>query len=146
MILAASFDTKDPESWLNRGLMYGDGVFETMRMDHQKLPLWSFHMQRLRASLGVLGIMPPDEHELMKAIANHSPETLQRSAVIKPDSIWPDSVINAGVVFTPRRVPSVYCSEIGCTAQLLLGIVVPVFSSSIAASGSSAHHTLTILW
>ena len=83
MILAASFDTKDPESWLNRGLMYGDGVFETMRMDHQKLPLWSFHMQRLRASLGVLGIMPPDEHELMKAIANHSPETLQRSAVIK---------------------------------------------------------------
>ena len=83
MILAASFDTHEPEGWLNRGLMYGDGVFETMRMQQQKIPLWSYHMQRMRNGLRVLDITPPDEDLLQQTIANKCPESLQQAAVIK---------------------------------------------------------------
>lgn len=40
----------------NRGLAYGDGVFETMRVHHRKLPLWPRHLARLREGASRLGI------------------------------------------------------------------------------------------
>ena len=44
----------------NRGLAYGDGVFESMRVHHGKLPLWPRHLARLREGAARLGIAVPD--------------------------------------------------------------------------------------
>ncbi len=40
----------------DRGLAYGDGVFETLRARKGRLPLLDYHLERLFAGLGVLGI------------------------------------------------------------------------------------------
>ncbi len=44
----------------NRGLAYGDGVFETMRVHGGELPLWPRHLARLREGAQRLGIGLPD--------------------------------------------------------------------------------------
>lgn len=42
----------------NRGLRYGDGVFETLRLEKGKLPLATWHFERLFHSLHTLGFEP----------------------------------------------------------------------------------------
>ncbi len=37
----------DDVAWQDRGLLFGDGVFETMRVQDAGLPLWSWHRDRL---------------------------------------------------------------------------------------------------
>lgn len=44
----------------NRGLAYGDGLFETMRVHRGALPLWPRHLARLRDGAQRLGIGLPD--------------------------------------------------------------------------------------
>ncbi len=44
----------------NRGLNYGDGLFETLRVHVGELPLWPRHLARLREGAGRLGITLPD--------------------------------------------------------------------------------------
>lgn len=44
----------------NRGLAYGDGLFESMRVHHGGVPLWPRHLARLRAGADRLGIAVPD--------------------------------------------------------------------------------------
>ena len=51
---------KDGVSVANRGLAYGDGVFETMRVHDGELPLWPGHLARLREGAQRLGIGLPD--------------------------------------------------------------------------------------
>ncbi|WP_049721612.1 aminodeoxychorismate lyase [Gilvimarinus polysaccharolyticus] len=43
-------------SALDRGLAYGDGLFETCRLHDGRLPLWSRHLQRLQTSAAAFGI------------------------------------------------------------------------------------------
>ena len=50
----------DAVSFANRGLNYGDGVFETMRLHQGTLPLWPRHLARLREGAARLGIAMPD--------------------------------------------------------------------------------------
>ncbi len=40
----------------DRGLAYGDGLFETLRFRNRYLPLWPFHRERLSKGAGVLGL------------------------------------------------------------------------------------------
>ena len=47
-------------SFANRGLAYGDGLFETMRVHRGVLPLWPRHLARLREGATRLGIGLPD--------------------------------------------------------------------------------------
>ncbi|HSD17327.1 MAG TPA: aminodeoxychorismate lyase [Thermomonas sp.] len=49
----------DALSIANRGLTYGDGVFETMRVHRGVLPLWPRHLARLREGAERLGIALP---------------------------------------------------------------------------------------
>ncbi|WP_439509437.1 aminodeoxychorismate lyase [Marinimicrobium koreense] len=42
---------------LDRGLAYGDGLFETARVRAGQVPLWSFHRQRLIAGARRLGLV-----------------------------------------------------------------------------------------
>ena len=44
----------------NRGLNYGDGLFETMRVHCGELPLWPRHRARLQEGAARLGIVLPD--------------------------------------------------------------------------------------
>ena len=50
----------DALSISNRGLNYGDGVFETMRVHYGVLPLWPRHLARLGEGAERLGIAMPD--------------------------------------------------------------------------------------
>ncbi len=47
-------------SGLDRGLGYGDGLFESIRLVDTRVPLWSRHMQRLAEGCRRLQLPPPD--------------------------------------------------------------------------------------
>jgi branched-subunit amino acid aminotransferase/4-amino-4-deoxychorismate lyase len=46
-------------SVFDRGFLYGDAFFETLRVKDGRLVLWRPHLRRLRASLAAFGIDPP---------------------------------------------------------------------------------------
>ena len=54
---------------LDRGLAYGDGLFETIRLVGAAAPLWPRHMQRLRESCVRLRLPMPDEALLAREAA-----------------------------------------------------------------------------
>ena len=43
----------------DRGFRFGDGVFETVRIDHGRLYQWELHLSRMHAGLAALRIAPP---------------------------------------------------------------------------------------
>lgn len=49
----------------DRGLLYGDGVFETMAVLNGHIPLWPHHLQRLQAGCVQLKIPVPEEAMLV---------------------------------------------------------------------------------
>ena len=51
---------------LDRGLAYGDGLFESIRLIGASAPLWSRHMQRLIESCARLQIPAPDTAQLWR--------------------------------------------------------------------------------
>lgn len=63
----ARVDAVSPSS---RGLNYGDGLFETMRIHRGELPLWPRHLARLRQGAGRLGIAMPDVAFIEACIAD----------------------------------------------------------------------------
>lgn len=87
MIVAASFDVNNPELWVNRGLSYGDGLFETMRLSQHKIPLLDFHLSRLDADLGRLQLKKLDRavfaDALNQAIQSGKLKLMGDSAVVK---------------------------------------------------------------
>jgi 4-amino-4-deoxychorismate lyase len=67
---ALIFRGNEPVSELgvsDRGLMYGDGLFETMRAEAGTLPWWDAHWQRLGEGAARLGIALPDESRMHAA-------------------------------------------------------------------------------
>ena len=50
----------DTVSFANRGLQYGDGLFETLRVHHGEVPLWPRHLARLREGAIRLRIDVPE--------------------------------------------------------------------------------------
>ena len=50
----------------DRGLHYGDGVFETIRFVGSRSPLWDWHMQRLLLGCDRLGLPKPNVSHLSK--------------------------------------------------------------------------------
>ena len=65
----------DAVSIANRGLAYGDGVFETMRVHLGALPLWPLHLARFRAGADRLGIALPDVAFIASRIAEMASTT-----------------------------------------------------------------------
>lgn len=63
-------DRLDAVSIANRGLNYGDGVFETMRVHRGGLLLWPQHLARLREGAWRLGITMPDVDFIEARIAD----------------------------------------------------------------------------
>ncbi len=54
----------------DRGLLYGDGLFETIAVTAGRASLWSYHMHRLSAGCRSLGIPSPDESLLFKEVGS----------------------------------------------------------------------------
>jgi 4-amino-4-deoxychorismate lyase len=52
----------------NRGLHYGDGLFETLLCLHGRPLRWALHLARLRAGCERLGITPPTEDRLLALV------------------------------------------------------------------------------
>ncbi|MGC1549166.1 MAG: aminodeoxychorismate lyase [Rhodanobacter sp.] len=71
----------DSISALDRGLSYGDGLFETIRFVGEVAPLWSRHMQRLHLGCERLRLPLPDEallwHEAM-TVTHGLPQSVLR--------------------------------------------------------------------
>jgi len=68
----------------DRGLNYGDGLFETIALVNQKLIFWNLHYQRLLSGCNTLGIPCPKESDL-KTEVERVIDTLvnKKNAVIK---------------------------------------------------------------
>ncbi|GAB4176701.1 MAG: aminodeoxychorismate lyase [Wenzhouxiangellaceae bacterium] len=49
----------------DRGLLYADGLFETVAFHHRRPPLWSLHMARLMRGCRELGLPAPDPEQLL---------------------------------------------------------------------------------
>lgn len=65
----------------DRGLQYGDGLFETMRVRHHAVRLMDYHLQRLVDGCRRLHIDLPDEHRLRRELAQAAAR--RASAVLK---------------------------------------------------------------
>ncbi|HEY8587815.1 MAG TPA: aminodeoxychorismate lyase [Rhodanobacter sp.] len=57
-------ETADRMSVLDRGLSYGDGLFESIRLVGTTAPLWSRHLQRLASGCARLHMPPPEPGQL----------------------------------------------------------------------------------
>lgn len=53
-------------AYWNRGLAYGDGLFETIAFRNHQAFLWEWHMRRLKASCDVLQLQLPDVSLLLE--------------------------------------------------------------------------------
>lgn len=82
-----------PHVWINgtpqylisvadRGLQYGDGVFETVLMQNHCLPLLNWHIERLKLSTTRLSI-PFDEVEMRDELKNFVATLSDQNAIIK---------------------------------------------------------------
>jgi 4-amino-4-deoxychorismate lyase len=109
---------------LDRGFAYGDGLFETCKLQNAKIPLWDLHRDRLVKSCERLFI-PVEidllEAQLKKIISELSPADA-KSAVVKitvtrgqggrgyriPDGAIPTIVIG---IFPASNYPSHYFSD-----------------------------------
>lgn len=61
-------EAKETISVLDRGLQYGDGLFETMAVRDGKIPLWDLHWERLKQGCKQLSISLPNKHVLENEI------------------------------------------------------------------------------
>lgn len=71
----------DRVSVLDRGLAYGDGLFETIRFRGAEAPLWPRHMQRLRDGCRRLSLSMPDPAVLLAeahAVSRDLPQSVVR--------------------------------------------------------------------
>lgn len=57
-------------SVMDRGLHYGDGLFETIAFRSGKLEFWSAHLKRMERGAEVLGITFPGEVEFLQDVKN----------------------------------------------------------------------------
>lgn len=70
----------DSLSVLDRGLLYGDGLFETIAFIDGKAPLWERHITRLEQGCRHLGIDTPDPELLSKearSLVDSSPQVVK---------------------------------------------------------------------
>ena len=73
----ASFTMQD------RGLAYGDGLFETLRLSHGRLSWWPEHFARMSYTCCALGLPPPDETDVRTAIDAALAQDGKPEAVVK---------------------------------------------------------------
>lgn len=100
-------DAIEQVSALDRGLAYGDGLFESIRLVGALAPLWSRHMQRLGEGCRRLRMPAPDTAQLWREVLQVSDKMAQsvvritvtrgqgRRGYAPPDLIEPTRVVAA---------------------------------------------------
>lgn len=76
----------DTVSALDRGLAYGDGLFESVRLIGTAAPLWTRHMQRLQESCQRLHMVVPDAEQLWHEVLQVSrdlPQSVVRITITR---------------------------------------------------------------
>ncbi|WP_019624216.1 aminodeoxychorismate lyase [Thioalkalivibrio thiocyanoxidans] len=72
MILVNGIEAHVPGD--DRGVLLGDGLFETVMMDSGRPRLWPYHVARLERGLERLGFPPVDESHLREELQRVAPE------------------------------------------------------------------------
>lgn len=67
----------------DRGLAYGDGLFETLRLSRGRLSWWSEHFARMCYTCCALGLPPPEEVWLRAAVDSAIEKSGKSEAVVK---------------------------------------------------------------
>lgn len=105
----------------DRGLTYGDGLFETLRVVGDVVPLWPRHAERLRASAARLGLPVPDTDAMLaevRRLADGLDDAVARITLTaglgprgyaRPGVISPTTVIGVGPLSLSADV---YCEGI----------------------------------
>ncbi|HET9835274.1 MAG TPA: aminodeoxychorismate lyase [Rhodanobacteraceae bacterium] len=100
---------------IDRGLLYGDGLFETILFVHGVAPLWSRHMQRLARGCASLLLPAPDAQVLAREAASllaGMPRAVVRITLTRgsgtrgyglPEKVNPTRIVAA---FDPPFVPA----------------------------------------
>jgi 4-amino-4-deoxychorismate lyase len=89
--------TQDVINVQDRGLSYGHGVFETMRVAGGQIPLWSLHCDRLKAGLRTLQV--PLNEELLEREMAVALSSFPRDGILK-------LTVTAGVGGRGYRTPT----------------------------------------
>lgn len=72
-----------PFTMQDRGLAYGEGLFETMRLSRGRLSWWSEHFARMSYTCCALGLPLPDEVDVRAAIDAAVEQSGKSEAVVK---------------------------------------------------------------
>jgi len=92
-------DSEEVISFNNRGLQYGDALFETLRISNRKILFWEDHYFRLMASMRILRMEIP---------MNFSMEFLERE-ILKTLEQSDNNIVNARAkLFVNRKVGGKY--------------------------------------
>ena len=121
----------DSVSALDRGLSYGDGLFETIRFENGKAPLWSRHMQRLALGCERLRIPMPDG-ELLRQEAQQAGAGL-RQFVLR-------MTLTRGLGERGYAPPAVVTPT-----RIVAAFPMPAISSSLYVHGIRLHRCKTTL-
>lgn len=135
---AAVISASDP------AFKWGDGLFETIRVDKGLLRLWDLHYQRLKAGASVLGLEPPDEERLLKdisALCHHN--DVVSSARVRL-SIFREAGGNTGFVIEAQPVEPL--PELLPAAGLTTGFVDDVKRGHDALSPFKTSSYLPYAW
>lgn len=104
MRMSVDFVETDRLDAADRGTMYGDGLFETLRIVGGTAPLWQRHAERLRTSAVRLGLPAPDIDAMLAEVrrlaeglgdavaritytAGTGPRGYARPGVVKPTTV-----------------------------------------------------------
>ena len=111
-------------SVFDRGLLYGDGLFETIRVVEGKPRLWQQHMQRLEQGCQKLGLPSPDRECLAKEVASLLEKAAQEEqAVIK-------------IIWTRGQGPRGFAGSVKAQATRIVMLqAFPEYSSDYASAG-----------
>ncbi|HEX7031213.1 MAG TPA: aminotransferase class IV, partial [Gammaproteobacteria bacterium] len=98
----------------DRGLAYGDGLFETLRARRGRLPLLDYHLERLFAGLEVLGFPPLRRdllHDELLEAAGECPEGVVKLIVTRGSGargyLAPANCEPRRIVSTANRRPDI---------------------------------------
>jgi 4-amino-4-deoxychorismate lyase len=91
----------------DRGLQFGDGVFETVRLRDGRPVLWERHWSRLCRGLQALGIPVPRERDCLDDLAGVTPAPLAMAKLIVtrgpgprgyaiPEQVYPTRIVMGG--------------------------------------------------
>jgi 4-amino-4-deoxychorismate lyase len=122
---------QDSVSALDRGLSYGDGLFETVRLVNAHAPLWNRHMQRLSLGCERLQMPAPDPQQLWQ-------EALQVSAGL-PDAVL-RITLTRGIGARGYAPPAV--SEI---TRIVAAFPMPALPAAIYRDGIRMYRCVTTL-